>query len=158
MRGGAAVTTPIRAPRAPVPVYLRALRVATAGLATAAAVIYLLIGFRVLQVVEVRPSDPSLMWFGIPAAAAFLFGAVVILVSDRMLLWVAGAFFQVFTIFAYVGVAEDRTPPYEFWGIALRVVQALILVALVVLISRYPQTGRGAGWDPGRRRPIGRER
>ena len=133
------MTIPIRAPRAPVPVYLRALRVATAGLASAAAVIYLLIGLEVLQVVEVGPSDPSLLWFGIPAAVAFLFGAVVILVSDRMSLWLAGAFFQVFTIFAYVGVAEDRTPPYEFWGIALRVVQALILLALVVLIARYPQ-------------------
>ena len=138
------MTIPIRAPRAPVPVYLRVLRVATAGLATAAAVVYLLIGFEVLQAVEVGPSDPSLLWFGLPAAAAFMFGAVVILVSERMLLWVAGAFFQVFTIFAYVGVAEERTPAYEFWGITLRVVQGLILVALVVLIARYPQTGRGA--------------
>jgi hypothetical protein len=128
---------------------LRVLRVVTAGLAIAAAVVYLLIGFEVLQVVEVGPSDPSLLWFGLSAAAAFLFGAVVILVSERMLLWALGAFFQVFTIFAYVGVAEDRTPSYEFWGIALRVIQTLILLALVVLISRYPQpawvrrTGRG---------------
>jgi hypothetical protein len=128
---------------------LRVLRVVTAGLAIAAAVVYLLIGFEVLQVVEVGPSDPSLLWFGLPAAAAFLFGAVVILVSERMLLWALGAFFQVFAIFAYVGVAEDRTPSYEFWGIALRVIQTLILLALVVLISRYPQpawvrrTGRG---------------
>ena len=136
------MTTPIRAPRAPVPGYLHALRVVTAGLATAAAVVYLLIGFEVLQVVEVGPSDPSLLWFGLPAAAAFLFGAVVILASDRMLLWVAGAFFQVFAIFAYVGVAEGRTPSFEFWGIALRVVQGLILVSLVVLISRYPQPER----------------
>ena len=134
------MTTPLRAPRAPVPVYLRVLRVVTAALAATAAVVYLLIGFEVLQVVEVGPSDPSLLWFGIPAAAAFLFGAVVILVSERMLLWVLGAFFQVFTIFAYVGVAEDRTPSYEFWGIALRIVQTLILLALVVLISRYPQS------------------
>lgn len=150
------MTTPTREPRAPVPGYLSALRVVTAGLATAAAVVYLLIGFEVLQVVEVGPSDPSLLWFGIPAAAAFLFGAVVILASDRMLLWALGAFFQVFTIFAYVGVAEDRTPPYEFWGIALRVVQALILVALVVLISRYPQDERRARLGVGRRRRAGR--
>lgn len=152
------MTTPTRAPRAPIPGYLRALRVATAGLATAAAVVYLLIGFEVLQVVEAGPSDPSLLWFGIPAAAAFLFGAVVILVSERMLLWALGAFFQVFTIFAYVGVAEDRTPPYEFWGITLRVVQTLILVALVVLISRYPQDERGARLGFGRRRRAVRDR
>jgi len=136
------VTIPIRRPRAPVPVYLRALRVVTAALATGAAVVYLLIGFGVLRVVETGPSGPSLLGFGLGAAAAFLFGAVVILVSDRMLLWVLGAFFQVFTIFAYVGVAAERTPAYEAWGIGLRIIQGLILVALVVLIARYPQPER----------------
>lgn len=145
------MSIPIRPPRAPVPAYLRALRVVTAALATAAAVIYLLIGFEVLQVVDTGPSDPNLLWFGISAAAAFLFGAVVILVSERMLLWAAGAVFQVFAIFAYVGVAEDRTPPYEFWGILLRVVQGLILLALVALIARYPQRDRFARLDLGPR-------
>jgi len=138
------VSIPIRPPRARVPVYLRALRVITAALATGAAVVYLLIGFGALRVVEVGPSDPSLLGFGLGAAAAFLFGAVVILVSDRMLLWVAGALFQVFTLFAYVGVAPERTPAYAAWGIGLRVIQGLILVALVVLVARYPQTARGA--------------
>jgi len=41
-------------------------------------------------------------------------------------------------------VAEDRTPPYEFWGIAVRVIQTLILLALVVLISRYAKVEHGA--------------
>lgn len=137
------MTTLTRATRPPVPAYLRALRLATAGLAAASAVVYLLIGLEVLPAVEVGPGDPSLLWFGLPAALAFLFGAVVMLVSERLLLWVLGALFQVFTIAAYFGVADDRTPAFEFWGIALRVLQGIILVALVVLISRYPQPARG---------------
>lgn len=138
------MTTPMRATRPPVPAYLRGLRLATAALAAVTAVVYLLIGLEILPVVEVGPGDPSLLWFGLSAALAFLFGAVVMLVSERLLLWVLGALFQVFTIAAYFGVADDRTPAFEFWGIALRVVQGLILVALVVLISRYPQPARSS--------------
>jgi hypothetical protein len=140
------MTTPPR-PTPPVPAYLLALRLATAALAAAAAVVYLLIGLEVLPAVEVGPQDPSLLWFGLPAAAAFLFGAVTMLVSERIMLWMAGALFQVFAIAAYFGVADDRTPSYEFWGIALRVVQGLILIALIVLISRYPQPARPARSD-----------
>lgn len=138
------MTTPTRAARPPIPPYLRVLRYVTAGLAVLSAVVYLLIGLQVVPAIEVGPSDPSPLWFGVGAALAFLFGAAVMLVSERLVLWVMGALFQVFAIAAYLGVAEERTPSFEFWGIALRVVQALILVALVVLISRYPQPPRSA--------------
>lgn len=146
------MTTPIRAPRAPVPGYLRALRVTVAGLSAAAAVVYLQIGLEILRVEHPGTSDPGLLWFGIAAAAAYLFGAFVILVSNRMLLWLAGAFVQVFAIFAYVGLPDGRTPLHEFWGTTLRVVQSLILLALVVLISRYPQPERFARLGLGPRR------
>jgi len=135
-------TTPTSAFSQPVPAYLRAIRLATAAMAAFAALLYLLIGFGVLQVVEAGPDDPSLLWFGLPAGVAFLFGAVVMLVSERTILWVLGAVFQVFAISAYFGVAADREPAYEFWGIVLRVVQALILIALAVLLARYPTPAR----------------
>lgn len=138
------MTTASRVPRPSVPAWLRALRWGIAALAAASAVVYGLIGFDVLAVVETGPYDPSLFWFGIPAALAFLFGTIIMLASDRVLWWALGAIFQVFTIAAYFGVADDRTPAFEFWGIALRVVQGIILVALVVLISRYPQPNRRA--------------
>jgi hypothetical protein len=144
-------THPTSAPTSTVPGYLRAIRLATAGLAAFAALLYLLIGFGVLQVVEVRPDDPSLLWFGLPAGVAFAFGAVVMLVSERTVLWVLGAVFQVFAISAYFGVAADREPAYEFWGIVLRVVQVLILVALAVLLARYPTPARTQA--AARRRP-----
>jgi hypothetical protein len=142
MRGGAAVTTATRAAHPTVPTWLRALRIAIAGLAAASAVAYLLIGLDVVAVVDAGPNDPSLLWFGIPASVAFLFGAVIMLVSDRTLWWALGAVFQVFTIAAYFDVADRRTPAFEFWGIALRIVQMLILAGLVVLIARYPQPAR----------------
>ena len=106
--------------------------------------VYLLIGLEVLAVVEVGPNDPSLLWFGIPASLAFLFGAVVMLASERLRWWALGAAFQVFAIAAYFNVAPSRTPPYEFWGIALRVVQGLMLAGLVVLMIRYPRPARPA--------------
>lgn len=129
----------------PVPSYLRAIRLATAGLAAASAVFYFLIGFGVLEVVEVGPDDPSLLWFGLPAGLAFVFGALVMIRSERLTLWALGAVFQVFAISAYFGVAHERTPPYETWGTVLVATQMLILVALVVLLARYPTATRVPG-------------
>jgi hypothetical protein len=141
------VTTPMLSLRPPIPARLRTLRAALAALAAASAVVYLLIGLEVLAVVELGPYDPSLLWFGIPASLAFLFGAVVMLASERRLWWALGAVFQVFAITAYFNVAPSRNPPFEFWGIALRVVQVLMLVGLVVLLARYPQPARHATAD-----------
>ncbi len=139
------MTTQSNARTPSVPRYLRAIRLATAALAAASALVYLLIGVGVLEVVEMRPDDPSLLWFGLPAAAAFMFGALVMLRSESLTLWALGAVFQVFAISAYFGVAQGRTPAYETWGILLRVTQVLILVALVILLARWPTPQRGRG-------------
>ena len=149
------MTTPAMATvRPPVPARLMALRVGLAALAAGSAVVYLLIGFEVLAVVEVGPEDPNLLWFGVPALLAFLFGAVVMLATERRLWWALGAAFQVFTIVAYFDVAPSRNPPFEFWGIALRVVQVLMLVGLVVLLLRYPQPARRASAGAAAREPT----
>lgn len=145
------MTSELNASTPPVPSYLRVIRLVTAGLAAASAIVYLLIGFGVLQVVEMRPDDPSLLWFGLPAAAAFAFGTVVMLRSQSLTLWALGAVFQVFTISAYFGLAQERTPQYEPWGILLRVTQLLILIALVILLARYPTPKKATG-TPGQRR------
>ncbi len=139
------MTSELNASTPPVPSYLRVIRLATAGLAAVSAIVYLLIGVGVLQVVEMRPDDPSLLWFGLPAAAAFAFGTIVMLRSQSLTLWALGAVFQVFTISAYFGLAQERTPQYEPWGILLLVTQLLILVALVTLIARYPTPKRMDG-------------
>jgi hypothetical protein len=137
------VTTPPHdTPLTVVPPYLHAIRLATAGLAALSAVIYLLIGLGVVEVVVLGPGDPNPSWLGVPASATFAFGALVMLRSERLTLWALGAVVQVVAISAYFGVAGDRTPPYEAWGILLVIAQLLILGALVVLLARYPSPPR----------------
>lgn len=128
---------------------LRATRIAVAVLAAAAALVYALIGFEVLSIGETKAGDPSLLWFGVPAALAFAFGAVAVIASDRKLVWALGALFQVFVIWAYFEVAPQRTPPFEVWGILLRVAQVAMLAGLAYMLVRHP-----APWRQARRAPM----
>jgi hypothetical protein len=64
------------------------------------------------------------------------------IVTELRRWWAPGAAFQAFAIIAYFSVAPNRTPPFEFWGIALRVAQVLMLAGLVVLLIRYPRRAR----------------
>jgi hypothetical protein len=47
--------------------------------------------------------------------------------------------FQVFVYWAYFNVSKQRTPPFEVWGITLRIIQLPLLGALVYLAARVPQ-------------------
>ena len=77
--------------------------------------------------------------FGALAGGAFLLGAVLLFTLDRRWLWIAGALFQVFVIWAYVDVSKTRTPPFEMWGITLRIIQLPLLAALAWLAIRKPE-------------------
>lgn len=44
--------------------------------------------------------------------------------------------FQLFVFWAYIDVAKTRTPPFETWGILLRVILVPLLAALVYLAVR----------------------
>jgi hypothetical protein len=74
-----------------------------------------------------------LIVFGVLAGGAFLLGAVLLMRFDRRVLWMVGAAFQAFAIAAYFNVAPQRVPPYEVWGLSLKVAQAVLLVALLFL-------------------------
>jgi hypothetical protein len=109
-------------------------RWAAAVLALANAVVYALIGAGVLSVVNGAPGPrPGLIVFGVLAGGAFLLGAVLLMRFDRRVLWMVGAAFQAFAIAAYFNVAPQRVPPYEVWGLSLKVAQAVLLVALLFL-------------------------
>ncbi len=109
-------------------------RWAAAILALANAVVYALIGAGVLSVVNGAPGlRPGLIVFGVLAGGAFLLGAVLLMRFDRRVLWMVGAAFQAFAIAAYFNVAPQRVPPYEVWGLSLKVAQAVLLVALLFL-------------------------
>lgn len=118
----------------------RRVRRAAAVLALANAVAYALIGAGVAVVVrEGDTGAASLALFGALACSAFLLGAVLLSALDRRALWLLGGLFQLFAIATYFGVAPQRDPSYEPWGLSLKVAQLLLLALLTYL-----------AWPPGR--------
>lgn len=105
-----------------------------AGISAVIAGIYFLIGFHIVSVLD---GNADQTW-GLLAGTAYAFGALLLLFADHRVLWILGAVLQVFVIFIYFNVASQRTPPYEVWGIVLRVAQLFILIALMYLATRLP--------------------
>ncbi len=120
----------------------REVRYGAAAVAATMAMIYFLIGLGVLDVGG-ADGDRSFLWmFGALAGGAFLLGAVLLATLDRRWLWILGAVFQLFVYWAYIDISKTRTPPFETWGITLRVIQLPLLAALVYLaLRRTPQVG-----------------
>lgn len=117
----------------------RQVRYLAAAAALVTAIIYGAIGLGVLSVVSETATDaPPLLMFGLSAGGAYVLGAVLLVALDRRVVWVLGAVLQVAVIVMYVAVAPQRTPPYELWGVTIKVLQALILVALVYLSISPP--------------------
>jgi hypothetical protein len=115
----------------------RTIRYLAAAIAAITAVVYLLVGFGVLRVVDhASPDAPPLLDFGLMAGAAFGLGALLLLTLDNRILWWLGALLQVGVIVMYVVVGQDRTPAFEIWGIAIKVLQAVLLGALLYLALR----------------------
>jgi hypothetical protein len=112
----------------------RIIRYIAAGLSAITAVIYLMIGFNIVSVLD-TPTDQV---FGFPAAIAYALGAVLLVWLDRRIIWILGAAFQVFVIYMYFNLAGQRSPDYEFWGVLLRVPQLIVLVTLTYLTVRWP--------------------
>jgi hypothetical protein len=128
----------------------RTLRLAAAALSATCAVIYLAIGAGWLLPVSVAgDARVGLLVFGLLAGGAFAAGCLLLLVVEWRSVWLLGAAFQVFAIVAYVQVAEKRDPPFEFWGIFLKVLQVVILVALALLAAARADA-------PRRSRPLPR--
>jgi hypothetical protein len=121
----------------------RRVRYAAAALAGLTAVLYVLIATSAVSVIDpagVADARHDQLAFGTPAAAMYALGAVLLLIPrlDRRILWATGALLQVGVIGMYFAVAPDREPSYEPLGIAIRVVQVLLLGALVVLVADDP--------------------
>lgn len=115
----------------------RLVRSVAAALAAAMAIIYFGIGLGVLDAGGTSGGDTSFrVVFGALAGSAFLLGAVLLLRSDRRWVWVLGVAFQLFVYVAYLNVSKQRTPPFEVWGITLRIIELPLLGALVYLAAR----------------------
>lgn len=118
----------------------RIIRYFAAVVSGATAVMYFLIGFRVVSVLDGHADQT----WGLFAGAAYALGALLLLAFDRRVLWILGAILQVFVIYTYFNLASQRTPAYEVWGIVIRIAQMMILIALVCLEVRLP-SARVAG-------------
>ena len=100
---------------------------------------YFGIGLGVLKIVDTTtPDTPDLFTFGAVSGAAFVLGTVLLLAFDHRGVWLLGALFQVGAIVMYVAISPQRTPPFEQWGILIKVLQVAILVALAYLVVRRP--------------------
>lgn len=120
----------------------RLVRYLAAALSAACALVYFMIGFGIIEVVDAVPGDePFLLFFGVSAGLAFWLGALLLVVVDRRWVWIAGAAVQVLGIVTYVQKAETRTPPFEVWGVLLKIAEALILGALAYLVLRPSPAG-----------------
>jgi hypothetical protein len=124
----------------------RVLRYATAGGAALSALLYLLLGLSVIRVVDGQAAGevvPPLL------IAAGLFAVLALLVArtSRRSVLLAGAALQILVIVGYVVIAAERTPAFEPWGVGLKVVQVLLLGALLYLAARSTadRPGRGPG-------------
>lgn len=121
-------TVPVVTDRRPL------IRRTAAGVAMLVALIYFLIGFQLVAVLEDTSEQIA---FGLIAGGAFVIGAALILAFDRRWLWTMGALAQLFIIWTYFDLAEQRVPDYEFWGVLIRVLQ-VILTALLVYLAVVP--------------------
>lgn len=101
------------------------------GLTAACSLLYLMIGFRLVEVIEDDPSGQTA--FGLVAGAAFAIGALIIARFDRKTLWVLGSVGLALVIWMYFAIAPDRVPEYEMWGILLRILQVPLLATLAYL-------------------------
>jgi hypothetical protein len=125
----------------------RRVRYSAAALAGLTAGLYVLIATSAVSVIDpaaVADARHDQLAFATPAATAYALGAVLLLIPrfDRRIVWALGALLQVGVIFMYFSVAPDREPSFEPWGITIRIVQLLLLAALVMLVADEPERAR----------------
>lgn len=113
------------------------IRTLGAGAAALAASVYLCIGLGVLSIGTATSGQaPDLLSFGVTMAVMFAVVAGVLLRFHARPLAFAVAGLQVLVIAGYFAMAGIRTPPVEPWGLLIKVLQAVVLVAAVLLAVR----------------------
>ena len=119
--------TPTRALRSDPSVRWRGVAAASAGVM---ALIYLLIYAGVLSVGRAEGGDLAIL--GV-AGGAFAVLAALLWWVRRRLVWIAAVVLQLGTGAMYVAVAPEREPGFELWGVLLRGLSVVVLVAVVML-------------------------
>lgn len=70
-------------------------------------------------------------------------GALLLIAFDRRILWVLGAALQVLVFLGYLSVSPNRAPPFDAWGIVLRIIQVPLFLALLYLAVRPAELRAG---------------
>ena len=105
--------------------------------ALATAVLYVLIGFRVVWIGEsAQGGTPDLLGFGLTLGATYTALALVIAFVQRRFVWIAVALVDLFVIVGYFAMWNLRVPPFEVWGLLTKAAQLVMFVALAYLAFR----------------------
>ena len=107
---------------------------AAVALAAAAAGLYAVVGFAVVDIsrkAENGPIVPLVM-------TAFVFAALTVLLAlrPRRISYLMGAAMCAIAIVGYFVIAPSRDPSFEAWGLSIKAVQVVLLAALAWLARR----------------------
>jgi hypothetical protein len=110
------------------------------------ALIYALIGLGVLGIGGTSSGESvDLLVFGAGAGSMFLVLSLLLLWTDRRWVWVVAAIVQAWIFVVYVMVSGTREPPFEVWGIVLRILQVPLFAITVILAWKPTATARAPG-------------
>ena len=119
---------------------IRTGRTVAVAAAAASAILYILIGFEVLDVGSSRTGTNDILSFGLLMGAVYaVIAAVVALVPWR---WVLGvvAIVNALVFIGYFALAGVREPPVELWGLLVKASQLVLLGAMAYLLVHREKT------------------
>lgn len=115
----------------------RRLRSIGAGAAVLAAAVYLFIGLGLLSIGTAASGEaPDLRSFGMTMAVMSIVVAAVLMRFRSRAVTLAVAGLQVLVIVGYFAMSNIRTPPVEVWGLVIKALQVVVLIAAGVLAVR----------------------
>ena len=115
----------------------RRLRSIGAGAAVLAAAVYLFIGLGLLSIGTAASGEaPDLLSFGATMAVVFIVVAAVLMRFRSRAVTLAVAGLQILVIVGYFAMSNIRTPPVEVWGLLIKALQVVVLIAAGVLAVR----------------------
>jgi uncharacterized membrane-anchored protein len=107
------------------------------GAAIASAALYVLIGIGWLTVGEsTQEATTDLFGFGVLMGGVYAVTALALWFMRTRVVIALIAAFQLIPLLGYVAFAGLREPPFEPWGVLIKVCQVVVLVAAVALVLR----------------------
>ncbi len=110
------------------------IRYTATGAAAVTALLYVLSG----------TAGPIKLGFSLAMGVVFTAVAIVLFQFGQRLVWELVALLDLGAIIGYLIVAPSRDPHFELWGVAIKAVQAILLVALgYVIVKGRRAAGHG---------------